>query len=252
MFFKAIIKKGLLLVGVLKYFNRKSKILYYHDIFIDKSYKSPDSNVLMGTSIKMFKRHLAVIKNEGYTLVPRITKKEGEVSIMFDDGFRGIWDNRHFFYERGICPTVFLAIDLIGKEGFLQPLEILDLQKHGFIFECHSWSHTNLAEKSDEGLTIELVESKGYLEKLLGKNVKELCLPIGFFSDNLIIKCFDVGYEIVYSSIPGNYFELIHGKMRARNLCQFASPFELKMILHGGNEIFKRWIERRHHLQNSE
>lgn len=252
MIFKETIKKGLLLLGVIRYHNRKSKIIFYHDIFKEKSYKSLDSNILMGTSLKMFKKHLDVIKKEGYKLVPKITKKEGEVCIMFDDGFRGVWDNRHFFYENHICPTVFLAVDMIGKEGFLIPEEIMNLQKHGFIFECHSWSHTNLAEKSNEDLKIELVESKEYLGNLLGKNVTDLCLPIGYFSDHLLRMCDKAGYEEVYSSIPGNFCEMIHGRLRTRNLCQFASPFEVKMILRGGNEVFRRWYERKHHLPNSE
>lgn len=243
---RSIIKNVLLWCGSIIYYDHKSKILFYHDVFKDQSYKSLDSDILMGTNIELFKKHLALIKEEGYDIVASISKPDGEVCIMFDDGFRGIWDNRQFFYENNLCPKVFLAVELIGKEGFLNLEEILDLQNHGFVFECHSWTHANLTEKNDNELTRELSESKKELSNLLHKDVSELCLPIGFFSDHLITRCRDYGYKEVYSSIPGNYCEKIHGWLRPRILCQFSTTFEMKMILRGGAEILRKRYERMH------
>ncbi|MDO4800842.1 MAG: polysaccharide deacetylase family protein, partial [Prevotellaceae bacterium] len=203
------------------------------------SYKSLDSDILMGTSIEMFKKHLEAIRQEGYKIVPQITEPKGEVAIMLDDGFRGIWDNRQFFYENHICPTVFLAVDLIGKKGFLTENEILELQSHGFIFQCHSWSHKDLTSFNDEELKKELTDSKSHLSNLLGKTVSAICLPIGYYSDKVISGCINAGYEDVYSSVSGPFDNLVGGYMRSRNLCQFSSPFGIKLILRGGSEIFR-------------
>lgn len=247
---RTIIKNSILWFGSLLHRNHASKILFYHDICGATSYKSLDSDVLMGTPLELFKKHLEVIAEEGYKIVPRITQPENEVAIMLDDGFRGIWDNREFFYEQGICPTVFLAVELIGKEGFLTESEILELQSHGFIFECHSWSHTNLAMKTDAELQRELGEARSYLSQLLGKDVRELCLPIGYFSDHLIELARAYGYTEIYSSIPGNYFSPVACGLRARNLCQFAAPQEVKYILRGGPELIRMRYEQMHHLPN--
>jgi len=247
---RSLAKNSILWLGSISFHNYKSKIVFYHDVFKDQSYKSLDSDVLMGTSLDMFKEHLKEIEKEHFTIVPKITKTEGEVCIMLDDGFRGIWDNREFFYENKLRPTVFLAVDLIGKEGFLTPDEILELQEHGFIFECHSWSHTNLVEKTDEELEHELLDSKEYLSNLLKKDVTEICLPIGYFSQHLIKKCKDYGYKEIYSSIPGCYYDTIHDILRTRNLCQFASPFEVRLLLRGGGEILKGRYEQMHNLSN--
>ena len=237
-------------LGSLLHRNHASKILFYHDICGASSYKSLDSDVLMGTPLELFKKHLEVISEEGYKVVPRITNPENEVAIMLDDGFRGIWDNRQFFYERKICPTVFLAVDLIGKEGFLTVPEILELQSHGFIFECHSWTHTNLAMKTDAELQRELGEARSYLSQLLGKDVRELCLPIGYFSDHLVEAARAYGYSEIYSSIPGNYFDPVSCGLRARILCQFASPHEVRLQLRGGSGIISQRYEKLHHLRN--
>lgn len=245
---RTIIKNSILWLGSLLHRNHASKILFYHDICGATSYKSLDSDVLMGTPLELFKKHLEVIAEEGYKIVPRITQPENEVAIMLDDGFRGIWDNRQFFYERNICPTVFLAVELIGKDGFLSPPEILELQSHGFIFECHSWSHTNLATKSDEELQRELGESRDFLSRLLGKEVRELCLPIGYFSDHLVEAARAYGYTEIYSSIPGNYCEPVSCGLRARILCQFASSHEVRLLLRGGSGIISQRYEKLHHF----
>lgn len=226
--------------------NRKSKILFYHDIYRTVNYKAADADVRMGTSLELFRQHLDVIGKEGYKVVPRITEPEGQVCIMLDDGFRGIYECREFFYDNGLCPTIFLAVELIGKEGFLTKDEIVDLQQHGFIFECHSWSHRDLTIWNNDELKRELGDSKAFLAELLGREVDGLCLPIGYFNDNLLEQIKRYGYKNVYSSIPGNFDELTHG-MRTRNLVQYATPKEVALILRGGNEVIKGRYEKMHH-----
>lgn len=236
---KKIIKLTFLKYSSIVNKNKKSKILFYHDIYKTTNYKATDDDVCMGTHLDMFKRHLEVIRKEGYTIVPRITESEGQVCIMLDDGFRGIYECRQFFYDNQIYPTIFLAVELIGQEGILTKEEILDLQAHGFIFECHSWSHKDLTIWNDEDLNRELGESKKFLSEMLNKEITEICLPIGYFNDHLLEQIKLYGYKKVYSSIPGNYWEPTVGSMIARNLVQFASPTEVRLVLRGGNEILK-------------
>ncbi len=167
---------------------------------------------------------------------------------MFDDGFRGIWDCRDFFIENKIYPTVFITVDLIGKEGYLKKEEILELQSYGFIFECHSWTHTNLATKNDAELIKELHDSKELLSRLLDKNVTEICLPIGYYTESLVEKASNYGYTQIYSSIPDNYHDCLSNGLIRRNLCQFSSANDVKHILRGGYELTKERYERMHKL----
>ena len=227
---KELVKNILLLCGVLLNHNRKSKILYYHDVHHDSPYTD------MSTRYEVLQSHIETIKKLGYTIVPNINSAINQISIMFDDGFRGIYDCREFFYANNICPTVFLAVSLIGQHGYLTVDEIIDLQNHGFNFQSHGWRHEDMTSLSDEQLHLELVEARKTLSELLGKDVDEICLPIGYFSDRLLDKLSKEGYREIYSSIPGDYDDLVYG-MRRRNLLQSSSPYQVSMVLKGGMSL---------------
>ena len=240
---RRIIKDLSLLLGASVAYNKKSKILYYHDVYNGDRYTD------MGTPLPIFKSHIDTIRKHGFEIVPHIDNPGKQVSIMFDDGFRGIYDCRHFFYVEGIRPTVFLAVSLLGTPGYLTVDEVKELQGLGFSFQSHGWEHTGLAFLNDDDLRKELVNAKHYLEEILGERVSEICLPIGFFSNRLLDRIKGEAYKEVYSSIPGNYDDLVMG-MRRRNLVQYSSPFEVSLILHGGLNLFSKRYLRMHQVND--
>ena len=238
---RVFIKRLLLFISSIVFHNRGSKILFYHDVYCDNQYTD------MGTSLAMFTEHIKTIKKNKFSIVDNIIDKKNEIKICFDDGFKGIYDTRKFFIESGIHPTVFLATTLIGQPGYLNHDEILELQELGFIFQCHAWSHSDLSEFSKEELHRELYDSKILLEDILGKNVDEICFPIGYFSQLVLDECQRYGYKTMYSSIPGNYFDKIFTNgLKTRNLVQFASPSEVKSVLLGGYHLLHNRYVKMH------
>lgn len=238
---KKLVKLFLLWLSSVLCHNKKSKILYYHDIYGKVKYTD------MGTPLSLFEQHIQTIRKSGFKISKKISKAEGEVMICFDDGFRGIYDTKDFFIKEGLRPTVFLAVNLIGQPGYLKKEEILELQEAGFIFQCHAWSHKDLTLFTKEELRRELFDSKNKLTELLGKNVDEICFPIGYFSQLVLDECKRYGYNTMYSSIPGNFrdFLFIDG-LRTRNLLQYVNTKECRFILHGGNEIIKERYLKMH------
>lgn len=220
--------------------NRKSKVLFYHDISGDECYTD------MGTPLELFKSHIDTINRCKFKIVPEVTETGDQVQICFDDGFRGIWDTRRYFMDNNIKPTVFLAVDLIGQKGYLGRDEILELQKSGFIFQSHAWSHKNLTDFHGKDLEREIKGSMDYLSDMLGKPVKEICFPIGYFSKEVYDECRKWGYETMYSSIPGNFEDdIIFDGVKTRNLIQFYSPATVKYVLFGALAPFRnRYIKR--------
>jgi peptidoglycan/xylan/chitin deacetylase (PgdA/CDA1 family) len=214
--------------------NRRSKIFYYHDIFDKIKYTD------MGTPLPMFKKHIEVIRNNGFEIVDKIQNPDNEIIICFDDGFRGIYDTKDFFIQNNIKPLVFIAVELIGKENYLSKEEILELQSAGFQFESHTWSHIDLTQCDAEDLKHELLDSKKYLTNLLGKEVVSICFPKGYFSERIIETSLNGGYEHLYTSLPGNFYNNVDKRLIYRNLVQFSTPKELKYKLLGNPSIMYR------------
>lgn len=208
--------------------NNLSKIIFYHDISSIVEYTD------MATSRAMFERHITTIQHLGFEIVPQITKERKQVMICFDDGFRGIWDNREYFIKNNIKPTIFIAVDLVGKPGYLNEDEIRILSTHGFRFQAHGWSHTNLTKFDDNGLKLELFEAKRRLEEITGADISEICFPQGFYSDRVVALASKSGYKAMYTSDPRPYSKRISECLLPRYLVQYASPTQLKAILRGG------------------
>lgn len=178
---KRLVKRFMLKIFAVLFRDDRPKVVYYHDV----GTRYTD----MGTPVDVFWAHMALLR-------------EGD-HVCFDDGFRGIWDEREHFKSSKVRPTVFIAIDLVGKPGYLTWDEILDLQKMGFRFECHTWTHRDLTRFDERGLRHEVVDSRDELACHLGKPVDEICFPIGYFSDRVLAACRQAGYRKMYVSYPG-------------------------------------------------
>ena len=228
------------LIGIFAHVRRDgaAKVVFYHDI--GKEWTP------MGTSKEIFLEHMKCLR-------------DGDV-ICFDDGFRGIWNEREKWASGGVKTIVFLALGLVGKSGYLTWDEIGELQdKYGFNFQCHTWSHQTLAGpynqevpeplggRTDEWYRHELLDSKAELERRLGKPVTSLCLPVGHFSDDVIRRCREAGYKKVYASYPGNVTDEY---IQPRCLVQDLSPNAFKNVLNGGMAPLARRYMSRHYFHD--
>lgn len=233
---KELIRSIILCIGFVCFKNHKSKAIFYHDLWSEKKYTS------MATPVSLFLKHLQIIERKGYCVVDHISSLEGEIVIMFDDGIHGLWDNKELFFERDIRPTVFIAKDLIGRGGYLSESEILYLSDKGWTFQSHSVTHRSLWDCSDSEISIELSESKRYIEELLGKEITEFCAPKGRMTFYAISEAKKSGYQKFYSSTPGDYNDIIVNDsfVVPRLLVQSLSPFQFSLSLSGAAKIFTR------------
>ena len=236
---KLFIKYCLLNLGALVYRDDLPKVVFYHDV--GRQYTP------MGTDAKVFWGHMDCLRSKDV--------------VCFDDGFRGIWDVREKLkvVSCKFRVIVFIAVGLVGKLGYLTWDEIRTLQnEYGIKFQCHTWSHQTLVGKwNDEepkpegGRTEawyrhELIDSKTELERQLGKKVTSLCFPVGQFSDDVIRRCKEAGYEKVYASYPGNVTD---DYIQPRCIAQDLSKNAFKAVLNGGMRWFKRRYMRLHYIE---
>lgn len=237
---KSFLKKIILQEAYLLHRNRDSKIIYYHDV----GHKYTD----MGTEMKLIKQHFGMVRAQGFEFVDEIAQNRTQIMVCFDDGWAGLYEAKDFFIQERVFPTIFIAVDLIGKPGYLTQNQILELQDLGFHFEGHTWSHEDLTTFDDKGLIHELRDSREELSRLLKKEVKALCFPKGRFSDKVCKIAEDSGYEKLYSSISGGYYDLIESKrLICRNLVQTLNPWEFKRRIMSTSELLVRRNIQQHY-----
>lgn len=214
------------------------KVVFYHDIGRRYTTMGTDATVIWG--------HMACLRSADV--------------VCFDDGFRGIWDNREQLatssQRLATKVIVFLAVGLVGKPGYMTWDEIRELQdKYGVEFQCHTWSHQTLTGpynqevpeppngRTEEWYMHELVDSKVELERQLGKKVAAICFPVGYFSDDIICRCKDAGYEKVYVSYPGNVTD---DYVQPRCLVQDLTVGAFKSVLRGGMSLLTPHYKKLH------
>ena len=230
---KRLLKQAFLKVGALYYNSSGSKVIYYHDIHDRKKYTD------MSTPIELFKKHIDILRECDYRPVAEIKNREKEVEITFDDGFRGIYENFSFFVDNNIPVRIFLISGSIGEKEYLEKTQIEQMLETGLLtVGSHTVSHNNLDNMDEITAVKELKESKKALEDMFGREIKTLCFPRGKFSDRTIRLAFELGYEKLYSCLPGNYHDPFKKGLINRSLVQHADEAEFKKILQGADKIF--------------
>lgn len=216
--------------------NHASKIIYYHDINDDRLHRAYARDA---TSLDMFKKHLLVIKENGFTIVDRITQPEGQIAIGLDDGWAGILDVKDFLFEKNIFPTISIAPGLLNLDGYLSDIEVKSLRKEGCRIICHTWTHQSITlyNNYDRALKRELGDSKKYLEDLLSEEVDTMCFPQGRFSKTTYEKTLEYGYKEIWTCMDGDFYHEVFPMAKRRNLAQNINELELKWALLGPNGI---------------
>ena len=142
----------------------------------------------------------------------------GAFVLTFDDGFRDVREHALPLLDRLGWPfTVFLVSNLVGADdswtrasnpdGVTHPLlnaeEILDMQRRGIAFHSHTCSHPSLPSLDDKRLSLELVESRAALQRLLGRKVDYLAYPYGHLDERVMAAARRAGYRAAFSTQPG-------------------------------------------------
>ena len=233
---KSLIKQVILFCGYIFHHNHKSKVIYYHDV--SRKYTN------MGTEYELMRKHFEIIKKQGYTFVPEIKESMNQVMVCFDDGWAGIYDYKDEFIKNNIFPTIFIAVSLIGKDGYLTESQIKELMGLGLRFQAHTWSHEDLTIFTDNQLEYELKESKEWLEKTFSTSFNSICFPLGRFSQHIVDLCSNYGYKKMFISIVG--FVNLNDQLQNRNCVQSSSPKEFLWMLNGTSPIFQKRLEKQH------
>lgn len=228
-------------IASLFYISKKSKVIFYHDIHSDKKYTD------MSTPIELFKKHIKIIRENGYEIVNEITNSHRQIEICFDDAFLGLYDNIELINEQNISINLFVISSFLEKENHINTEQLIELNKLKQItISSHTKSHKILNCISENETTHELQDSKSELELVISQEISSLCFPEGKFNRYVITNAIKLGYTKLYSSLPGFYIDEFLPNVKRRSLVQFAGEKEFKAILKGGDHILAFWYKFKH------
>lgn len=197
---------------------KTNRCIYYHSVH-PVATKSHDPNV--------FREQLRWLRTNGYKSilakqVPdyRTAKKGQWVCISFDDGYL---DNAEIalpiLLQEGFVATVFVVTGMVGRDDssvghrlypgrpMLDKARIRSLADAGIEIGSHTVSHHMATRLSPEQFYRELLDSKKFLEDVIGKPVRSFSYPNGqrgAFSTETRKMLVKAGYEVAFTTLWGS------------------------------------------------
>ena len=144
--------------------------------------------------------------------INRMPEKDGtignKVYLTFDDAYESVYTIVFpEMVKRNFNFTVFICLELIGKEGYLSKQQIIELANNELCtIGTHCLHHNLLRFLSDEQKRIEIKQSRHQLEKIIKKEVDIIAYPYGsvFAVDRKSCLFASQTYSLAFSTINAN------------------------------------------------
>ncbi|PZM82038.1 MAG: hypothetical protein DKM50_04640 [Candidatus Margulisiibacteriota bacterium] len=187
---------------------RKIPVLLYHNV----AHESADKWTITS---EHFESILIYFKKYGFDTIScrelidlRDTFVPKKVSIAFDDGHQGIYTEAFPLLKKyGFIATIFLTTSFINKceDSFagLTSGQIREMADYGIEIGSHGVTHVNLRKLSLQEQTMEIVNSKDFMENTFNIGINTFSYPHGCYDDNLKRIITRAGYTSAFSVFKG-------------------------------------------------
>lgn len=180
--------------------NLSMPILMYHHI---RDFNDPNDKIGANLSVspEKFAKQLNLIKSEGYTTITFNDLDTGKIPtkpiiLTFDDGYKNFYQNAYpELKKREMVGTVFVIVNDIGKNEYMNEKEIKEVSSNGIEIGSHTLSHPDLSKSPSNKAQEEISNSKKTLESLIGNDIISFCYPSGKFSEETVKSVKEAGYK---------------------------------------------------------
>jgi peptidoglycan/xylan/chitin deacetylase (PgdA/CDA1 family) len=133
-----------------------------------------------------------------------------EVTVTFDDGHRSNLQAATELAQLGIRATVFVTPSFcIDRSDFLKPAELRALHRIADL-GTHGYTHRPLTALDRRALDREIIDSKIWLEDIIGAEVRYMAAPGGYINDRVTEACLSAGYHLIGNS--GEWWNRVSGR----------------------------------------
>ena len=186
----------------------KIPLLMYHAINV----MDPSEAATAGWSVDptTFESHLQALKEAGYyTLTPDeaykaltenvLPENKKVVWLTFDDSLKDFYTNAFPLlqkYQMKATNNVITGFVQAGREDMLTLDEIKEMKEKGMSFEDHTVNHPDLSTATADQQTLELRDSKAFLDDNLSQKTTTVAYPSGRYSDATLQIAESLGYKM--------------------------------------------------------
>ena len=169
------------MVSVEQAYGKRIPILMYHGV---------DDNIWGNTSLFVipsnFEKQMDYLVENGYTTlflseIGNAVNYEKPVIITFDDGYLDMFTIAYpIMKARNIKSNMYIITNWLDGNIYMTPKMVKSLSDSGLVeIGSHTLNHVHLNKLSYSEQETELIESKKFLEELLGKEVNTIAYPYG-------------------------------------------------------------------------
>ena len=151
--------------------------------------KYPSTNIQMD----VFYEQIKLIQDSGYKFLNpnelenkfNKVKKEKEILLTIDDGFKSFYQNAWPFLKENKIPFIlFVSTDPVGGNGYMTWDQIREIEKENFaLIGHHSHSHDYLIDKSDTEFIADMDKANKIFLNEIGYIPSMFSYPFGEYSE---------------------------------------------------------------------
>jgi peptidoglycan/xylan/chitin deacetylase (PgdA/CDA1 family) len=118
------------------------------------------------------------------------------VVITLDDGYRDLYTAAYpILKAHGFTAVAYIVSSFVDQSPYVTRAQILEMDRGGIEIASHTVHHANLAGMSYGSAMNELVQSKQWLEQLVGHPVVDFAYPSGRFTPQTMVAVEHAGYS---------------------------------------------------------
>jgi peptidoglycan/xylan/chitin deacetylase (PgdA/CDA1 family) len=124
------------------------------------------------------------------------------VVITFDDGYADLYTAAYpVLADHRFKAVAYIVSGFVGQPRYVTATQILEMDRNGIEIASHTVDHADLARSASASVMHQLVDSKRWLEHLVGHPVLDFAYPSGQFNAQVVAEVKAAGYSTAVTTM---------------------------------------------------
>jgi peptidoglycan/xylan/chitin deacetylase (PgdA/CDA1 family) len=149
------------------------------------------------------------------------------VILTFDDGYADFYTTAlPILRSHDFRAVAYIVSGFVGWPGYMTAAQIREADRSGMEIGSHTVNHPNLANLSAGAVRTQLVQSKEFLEQVVGHPVVSFCYPSGKYTSSVAAAVAAAGYQDATTTRSGYTYTLANRYIWSRLRVSGGEPLD--------------------------